>query len=94
MEYEWKDGGRMQLAAYSELRNSSTRCEAGGARIAIQKDGPVHIGIDSQTTVTMCTAITEHQMRRQRAKLRNEWGGMILGGTTTPLQKSSQSRRP
>ena len=62
--------------------------------MAIQKDGPVHIGIDNQTTVAMCTAITEHQSKRQRAKLRNEWGGMIIGGTTPPLQKSLQSRRP
>ena len=40
MEYEWSEGGCMQWAAFNELRNSSTRCEAGGARMAIQKDGP------------------------------------------------------
>ena len=62
--------------------------------MAIQKDGPVHLGIDTQTTVAMCTAITEHQRKRQQVKLRIEWGGMIIGGTTSPLQKSSQSRRP
>ena len=68
MDYEWKDGDCMQWAAFNELRNSSTRCEAGGARMAIQKDGPVHIGIDNQTTVVMCTAITERQSKRQRPR--------------------------
>ena len=84
----------MQWAAFNELRNSSTRCEAGGARVAIQRDGPVHVGIDNQTTVTTCADITEHHRKRMEAKLKNESGGLILGGKTSPLHRKSQSRRP
>ena len=73
-EHEWSERGCMQWAAFNELKNSSTRCEAGAARMAIQKDGPVHVGIDSQATVTLCTGITDHHRRRMDAKLRNERG--------------------
>ena len=94
LEHEWRDGGCMQWSAFNERRNSSTRCEVGGARMAIQKDGPVHIGIDNQATVTMCNAIAGHHKRRQETKLRNEWGAMIVGGATSPLQRESLSKRP
>ena len=62
----------MQWAAFNELRNSSTRCEMGGARMAMQKDGPVHAAIDNQATVLAVSEITEHQNIRSRTKLRNK----------------------
>ena len=80
MDHEWKYGGCMQWASFNELRNSSTRCEMGGARMAMQKDGPVHAGIDNQATVLSVTEITEHQNIRKETKLVNEKGGLIVGG--------------
>ena len=62
--------------------------------MAIQRDGPVHIGIDNQATGSMCNAIKDHHKNKREAKLKNEWGGMIIGGTVSPLQRSSQSKRP
>ena len=84
----------MQWTAVNELRNSSTRCEAGGARMAMQKDSPVHLGIDNQVTVTMCNAIKDHHLKRQEEKLYTEWVAMIIGGTQSPLHRKSQSKRP
>ena len=62
--------------------------------MAIQCDGPVHSGIDNQTTVTMCNNIIERQIRRKEVSLVNEQGAMIIGGTTSHLHKRSMSRRP
>ena len=67
LEHEWKYGGCMLWTSFNELSNSSTGCELGGARIAIQSDGPVHSGIDNQATVTMCSDITEHQKKEERS---------------------------
>ena len=94
LEYEWKYQGCMQWAAFNELRNSSTRCELGGARMAMQRDGPVHIGIDNQATVTAVNEIAEHQIRRKNTKLVNEKGGLIIGGETTRYHSISRSKRP
>ena len=84
----------MLWTSFNELSNRSTRCEAGGARMAIQSDGPVHSGIDKQTTVTRCNNIIEHQKRRKEVSLVNEQGAMIIGGSTSHLHKRSMSRRP
>ena len=84
LEHEWKYQGCMQWASFNELKNSSTRCEMGGARMSMQKDGPVHVGIDNQATVGAVTAITEHQHKRKETKLTNAEGGLIVGGNTTP----------
>ena len=48
--------------------------------MAIQRGGPVHVGIGNQTTVTLCTAITEHQRTRGEATLINELGRGGGGG--------------
>ena len=84
----------MLWASFNELSNSSTRCEAGGARMAIQYDGPAHIGIDNQATVTMCNKIIEHQTQRNEARLINEEGAMVIGGRTSHLHKRSINKRP
>ena len=84
----------MSWTSFNELSNSSTRCEVGGARMAIQADGPVHSGIDNQTTVTMCNNIIEHQKKRKEVRLENEKGAMIIGGSTSHLHKKSMSKRP
>ena len=84
----------MLWTSYNELSNSSTRCEAGGARMAIQCDGPVHTGIDNQTTVTMCNNIVEHQTKRRDVKIFTEQGAMIIGGMTSHLHRRSMNKRP
>ena len=84
-EHEWDPKGCMQWAAYNELKNSSTRCEAGAARGSMQKEGPAHIGVDNQTTVIFCTNINNHQRRRWEViaggGLRSKEGGSRLGGS-------------
>ena len=94
LEHEWKYQGCMQWASFNELRNSSTRCELGGARMAMQRDGPVHIGIDNQATVTAVNEIAEHQIKRNETKLVNDKGGLIIGGGTTRYHSVSKSKRP
>ena len=92
LEHEWKYQGCMQWASFNELRNSSTRCKLGGARMAMQRDGPVHIGIDNQATVTAVNEIAEHQIKRKDTKLYNEKGGLIIGGGA--LLKASVPANP
>ena len=64
----------MQWASFNELRSSSTRCEAGGASMALQKDGPVHVGIDNKATVTICTDITEHHKKEENTIIWKQTG--------------------
>ena len=84
----------MLWTSFNELSNSSTRCEAGGARMAIQCDGPVHTGIDNQTTVTMCNNIVDHQTKRREVKIFTNQGAMIIGGTTSHLHRRTMNKRP
>ena len=83
----------MLWTSFNELSNSSTRCEAGGARMAIQSDGPVLSGIDNQATVTMCNDITDHQRKSKDVRLMNEQGARIIGGDdVAPAQKIAEQK--
>ena len=62
--------------------------------MAIQYDGPAHIGIDNQATVTMCNKIIEHLTQREKARFVNEEGAMVIGGKTSHLHKRSINKRP
>ena len=62
--------------------------------MAMQRDGPVHIGIDNQATVTAVNEIAEHQIQRKETKLVNDKGGFIIGGGTTRYHSVSKSKRP
>ena len=84
----------MLWTAYNDLSNSSTRCEAGGARLAIQNDGPVHVGIDNLTTVNMCNTIIKHQRGRKERKIFNDTGAKIIGGNTSHLHRRSINKKP
>ena len=61
------------------------------ARVVMQRDGSVHVGIDNQTTVTTFPDITEHFRKWMEAIFKDESGGLILGGKTSPLHWKSQS---
>ena len=62
--------------------------------MAIQGDGPAHVGIDNQATVFGCNDIADHHKKSMEAQLTNESGGLIIGGKISSLHRKSASRRP
>ena len=62
--------------------------------MAMQRNRPVHIGIDNQATVTAVNEIAEHQIGRKNTKLVNEKGGIIIGGETKKYHRISKRKRP
>ena len=86
---EQQDHGVAMLGVSTALRGSSTRCEIATAIIAMLSERPVHLGTDSLALVKKGTAILEHQQSRNEAKLKEQNGALILGGTTSHLHLDS-----
>ena len=80
---EEKAEGKMLWNVFNQLKNSSTRCEIAATMIAMLASIATYMGIDNQATVGTGTQTIDHQRKKKGAKLRNEDGGMILGGSTS-----------
>ena len=74
---------------FSNLTNSSTRCEVGVAMIAMLPRKAVNIGIDSMAALKKGSAIIDHQCRKGEAVLRDKDGRMMLGGGISPLHRDT-----
>jgi len=86
---EQQQHGAAMCGVFTALRGSSTRCEIATAIIAMLIERPVHIGADSLALVKKGTVILEHQRQRNGAKLKEQNGALILGGTTSHLHRES-----
>ena len=83
----------MLWAVFNNLKNSSTRCEIAGTLVGMIPEGGTQMGVDHSAVVGKGTKIITHQRKRAEATLRNQDGGLILGGTSTPLHRESPFKR-
>ena len=89
MVSEQQQHGVAMWGVFAALRGSSTRCEIATAIIAILSERPVHVGTDSLALVKKGTVILEHQQQRNKTKLKEQDGTLILGGATSHLHRES-----
>ena len=92
-QHEARDGGKMLWAVFNDLENSSTRCEIAATIVGMLPPWAVNMGVDNGATVGKGNKVIEHQRKREAAKLKTEDGGLIIGGTTTPLHRESPFKR-
>ena len=93
MQKEVTPSGMRMWNCFSNLMNSSTRCEIGAALIAMLPNKAVNIGSDSLATVRKGNATIEHQKQRSYTRLYDEEGRMMLGGKTSHLHRESPWKR-
>ena len=74
MHHEVGRWGTKLWDVFNNLKNSSTRCEIGGAVAAMAPPTAVNIGIDSSATIAKGTAVIEHQAKRLQHNLEREDG--------------------
>ena len=83
----------MFWSIFNNLKNSSTRCEIGASMFGMLRPRATHLGVDNAATVGKGTGIIEHQRERNNTELKNERGGLKLGGKVSPLHRESPFRR-
>ena len=93
MRHRTDEQGYTAWNVYNDLQNSSTRTEIGAALMAMQPKTEINVGIDNKATVNIGNTIIKHQIRRQDAKLREENGGLRLGGSISTLHRESPFKR-
>jgi hypothetical protein len=93
MHYQMCGNDLNLWTCFNDTQNSSTRCELGAAILGINPPIPAHVGIDNQGLVSIGTQIIEHMEARQEARFKHEEGALRLGGTISPLQRTSPFKR-
>ena len=90
---EQTDFGVRAWNAFILLRNSSTRTEIGASLLAMMPKKAVNIGIDRSSTIKKGENIIGHATKKNKAKLRDEVGALLLGGENSPLHRGSPWRK-
>ena len=79
--------------AFTDLRNSSTRCEIAASMIAMANDKLVNIGCDSMATIRKGMGIIKHVADKAKTAIYTEEGEMLLGELQSPLRRTRADKK-
>ena len=85
MRHRTHEKGFTAWNVYNDLQNSSTRTEIGASLMAMQPTTGTNIGIDNAATVNIGNEILQHQILKEKERLKTKGGGLRLGGYTIEL---------